>query len=421
MSKINFNKLNNNINYISCHDKKYLSVSIFFLLKINHSHNSKEQSGIAHFVEHMLFKGTKTKNYKELAQAIDDLGGDFNAYTTKEHIGIYTTIMKNNLHKALEIILDITNNSSFIEKEINKEKSIILQEIDNYYDNAEEHVFDNFFSAAYGNHYLGQNLLGSKNFISEINQESLLKYFKTNFNPQNSYICVVGDFESIEIKSQIENFFLNKVQMPNLTENNTPIIPQFQHNKVIYQVRDLVQSYFVIGFNSYDYKDIRKNYILQILNIILGGGFSSRLFQKFREELAIVYQIGSSITSYENAGTFKIHGACNIQDLNFLLSYLYEEINKILDFLKNSEIERAKNCIKTNIVFSYETTASIANIITYDYVLFNKYYQLKEVFDIIESITKQEILDLANIIFRTIPSYSILANKKIDLKLYQLQ
>ncbi len=415
-------QLENKMKLVSIEDKRYLSISIALLVDIT-DYEVADNSGISHFLEHMLFKGTKTKNYKQLAHKIDNLGGEFNAYTSKEHICIYSTIIPDKLYQAVDIILDIIKNSIFDKVEIEKEKFVILGEIDNNYDNSEEYVFDNLFLAAYKNQYLGRNLLGNKQFIKNITKNHLKKHFDSIFQPQNINIAFVGNIEHEVMKSYIENhkYFFNFNNQINFPKKNNPANfdkVHFYFNNVVYQIRDVMQSYFVLGFQSYKYTDVKVNLIVQILSIILGGGFSSRLFQKFREELALVYSIGTNTISYANSGLFNIYGACNIKDLNLLLNNLYDEISKIMNLITEDEIFRAKTLIQTNTLIAQESSSSLANMLIYDYALLNKFYSLQEIIPIITSINKYEILETANYIFSKKPVYSIISNKMTDIELY---
>ncbi|KAF8818432.1 M16 family metallopeptidase [Rickettsia endosymbiont of Cardiosporidium cionae] len=407
---VNFVKTSKGLNLATYHMPDRKSVGICLAVNVGSSYERKEESGITHLIEHLLFKGTHNRNAQQIAENIDNIGGVFNAYTTKEQTVFYSKVLKEYTFRALNIIADIIQYSVFTKDSIVKELSVISQEILATYDNPDDLVYDNFYGIAYPNQPMGMPILGKKDGLLKIDRQMIQNYFSQYYVASNMYLSVVGDIDHDSIFDYVECEFaqVNSTLSPN------KIFRNIYRGGYIYAKKDLEQTSIILGFHSSSYKYVKDLYILQILSLILGGGISSRLFRKIREELGLAYSIFSFNTAYSDSGIFSIHASCDHYQIQNLIDNT-AVIVKNLHNISEQELLIAKNQIRSSISFDEENTLAKSEDITKDLSLLGKYYSYSEIMNFITSITILDVINAANNLFSSDIVCSIIGDKNTDI------
>lgn len=395
-------KLSSGINVVTFNMPHINSISINIIVKVGSRYETKEESGISHFLEHMAFKGTSSRNAAELAKEFDIIGGHFNAYTSREHTVYYTKILSENFEKAVDILADILQNSLFAEDDIKKELNVIMQEMAGVKDNPDDLVYEKFYSLAFANQPIGNSILGNVKNLQKFGKDSFLNFMSKYYTSDNIYISVAGNINHDEVISLTEKYF---VRFPKSSTKN--IVPSeyiggFEHTQ-----KTLEQTSVALGFNSVSYANISEFYHAQILSAVLGGGLSSRLFQRIREDLGLAYSVGSFNSSYCDNGIFSIYAGTDHKNVEKLLSNLVIEIKKIQEDLSEEELQRAKAQIKTSILMAEERSEYKSEEIGKNFALFNRYFSTEEVLGLIMKITTNDLIESAKKIFASSPTLSI--------------
>ena len=263
------------------------SISLGIWVKAGSIIETKENSGVSHFIEHMLFKGTKNRSSKELAREIDNLGGILNAFTSKECTCFYVKLLDEHIDIGIEVLSDMILNSCFDKKDIEKEKSVILEELKMYEDSPDDLSYDLLLENIYKDHSLGMNILGDRNTLKNFKRENILDYYNKYYVPNNSVISICGNFNFEEIVEKIKDKFKTweaKEASINTTE------PKF-NPCIIKKNKDIKQVNLAINLKAIPMINDREVYALSVVNNVFGGSISSRLFQKIREEKGLVYSI----------------------------------------------------------------------------------------------------------------------------------
>jgi len=351
-------------------------------------HEENYENGISHFIEHMMFKGTKDRTSKEIADEMDSIGGQLNAYTTKEYTCYYFRSLDNHFNQALDILTDMFFNSHFEDKEIKKEKGVILEEINMYEDSAEELVHDLMQEAVWPNNPLGKPILGTHKTIENFDNERLISFYKKRYRPENTVIAVAGNFNYEEMINTIEEKFSHwtfgdKEDNPLMTPKYIP--------KIISKSKDIEQVHLCLSFPGIP-SDSKFVYSLIILNTILGGGMSSRLFQKIREDRGMAYSIYSYPTNYKDTGLFTIYAGMNpLQTLEAI-----ELIMKEIEAIKKEQISiedliRTKEQLKSSYIMGLESTSSRMSSIGKSQLLLNRINTPDEIIRRVDEVTMEKI------------------------------
>ena len=281
-------KLSNGITVV-LEPMNYLKTTSFGVwVKVGSCNETKENNGIAHVIEHMLFKGTKKRNSRQIADDMAKIGGNVNAYTTKECTSYYTTTLAEHLPAAIEIISDMINHSTFEEDALEKEKGVIIEEIDMYDDSPEDLVHEMLQQVIWEDHPLGFIISGTKENVLGMTREQIQEFMAEHYVAENMLISIAGKFDTDEVMQLLEEAF---ACVPNQTIKQQMVAPEY-HHCIYTKEKDVEQVHLNIAFDSipYDHED---KYVLSILNSILGGGLNSRLFMEIREELGLTYSIYS--------------------------------------------------------------------------------------------------------------------------------
>ena len=360
------------------------SVTIGLWLNCGSRQDDSQTIGTAHFIEHMLFKGTEKRTAKQLALEVDFMGGQINAFTSAEYTCYYLKVLDTHLDEALELLSDMFLHSLFLPEAIKREKNVILQEYDMYEDSPEDLIQDKFYSYIWPSHPLGRNIIGSRKTIRSINKEKLVNFKNNHYTPDNLVIAVAGNVEHEKVTDAVNKYFsgfAGKAVPPDKTK------PRF-HNGYKFVKKDTEQVQILWGIESIDYTD-KDWYTASILNNILGSSASSRLFQKVREENGLAYFIYSVLNSYSDVGIFTINAAVKPENSKKVLAMIEKELQDIVENgINEKELLKAKEQMNSSILMNLESSNGRMNRIGRLVVMDRPLIPIE---DIIKKINKQSL------------------------------
>ena len=400
----------------SLQHSKVVSVGVWIDVGSRDEHDLN--SGSAHFVEHMLFKGTRSRSAQQISRELDVLGGSANAFTARENTCLHATVLDSNLPKLVELFTDLLGNSLFAGEEIERERQVILQEINMVEDMPDDHIHDLFAGLLWGLHPLGKTILGSHEIVSAMDSKKLQEYVQKYYTTDKIVIAAAGkvdhnDFVSLWHKA-FEKF--DQVNDPVLKRNEPALVPA---SRKIY-AKPLEQAHILLGTYGLSAVDVdRFGYLL--LNVILGGNMSSRLFQEIREKRGLAYSIYSYISSYSDCGYLAIYLGVDRDSVNESLSLVAREISTLQNTpVAEEELVNSKDFIKSGLFLAMENMEAIMTRIAKNEIYFGKYIPLAEVVESIDHVTGEDILRLASKIFSrqelTIVGLGPLEKVEIDWK-----
>ncbi|MBN1380715.1 MAG: insulinase family protein [Deltaproteobacteria bacterium] len=392
-----FNKtvLDNGIRVISEQIDHVRSITIGVWVHCGSRYEDSKTNGLAHFIEHMLFKGTPKRSAFDIASAIDSVGGVMNAFTGKELTAFYITIPDYHLPLAIDLLADIFKNSLFEEAEIGKEKSVILQEIKMVEDTPDEYIHDFFEALFWKEHSLGLPVLGTKDLIKTFEKEALVRFFQSRYIGKNLVITAAGNLNHDGLAAMVEKAFDSPEQQPDSQINVLPDVS----SAIAVMEKDLGQVHFVIGTLAPSAIN-PKRYQSLLLNTVLGGSMSSRLFQNIRENRGLVYAIHSYLAQYMDVGMLGIYAGVAEDNLHEVISLIFDELYRLCnDPLTDQEILSAKELLKGNYLLSMESTDNQMIKLAKNEICFGRNISMQEIIDLIEEIDKEGVRNLACEIF----------------------
>jgi predicted Zn-dependent peptidase len=355
------------------------------------------EHGIAHFIEHMLFKGTKKRKAYHILSRLEDVGGELNAYTTKEETAIHASFLKEDYARAIELISDITFNSVFPEKEIEKEKDVVNEEINSYLDNPSELIFDDFEELIFSNQPIGRNILGTPESVKSISQKMIIDFISKNYNTSQMVFCSVGNISDEKIRKLFQTHFSYIVTGKNDNRINQPWI--YKPASVTKEM-DTYQNHCIMGNLAYDLKDKRRMGMFLLNNILGGQGLNSRLNLSLREKHGFAYNVESSYNPYYDTGIFSIYFGTDNQYLDKSISIALAELKKLRTTkLGTIQLSKAKNQIKGYLARGYENHESLMLSLGKSLLFFNKIESIDELCKKLDAVTASELLEIANDIF----------------------
>lgn len=353
-------------------------------------------SGMSHFIEHMLFKGTKTKTAREIAEKMDLTGGQLNAYTTREYTSYYALTVDKSLSEALEVLSDMVINSRFSENDIELEKNVVLEEIAMYEDSPEDLVFDLLEEHAFAGNTLGRSITGTRESVKSITRNSIMEHMEKFYSPSNMVLSVAGNFCEDELLLCADKYF-GDMKDSGLTVPKA-IKPLFATGENT-TVKDIEQANLAIGYECFGYDDDRR-YPVIILNNAFGSSMSSRLFQRIREEEGLAYSVYSSLGSYKDIGLFSIYAGLKSENLEKTEKIIKEETEKLISSgLTEEEILRAKKQIAGSLILSAESVSSHMSSMGKGILLNGKVKSETEILEKVEAVTSEDVLKAAQTIF----------------------
>jgi predicted Zn-dependent peptidase len=358
-------------------------------------HETVENNGISHFLEHMAFKGTKNRTALKIAEEFDCIGGVSNAYTSRTETVYYTKVLKEYESQMYEIMGDIFNNSIFLAEEMELERKVILQEIKMNNDSPEDVIFEKMFQTIFKDQSLGLKITGTEENVNRFQRDDLEQYYQQNYLANNTVIAVVGDFE----QKKFDEDFVSKFA---LGQNNAKLNSeevQF-HAADLHLDKDLEQVQMLLCFAGVSYLD-PDYWACKILSMILGGGMSSRLFQEVREKRGLTYNISSFPYCFADIGLFVIHASLEAQNMRMTMDVIIQELHDVMQKITAAELAKAKAQFKSALFMSMENSDIRAERLSGYILRYGKYVSVNEVMTKINNVTEQSIIYLAKRIFMT--------------------
>lgn len=403
-------KLNNGLRIITEHMRDVDSIAFNIRVGVGSRAESISQSGMSHFLEHMAFKGTKTRTAFEIAKAFDDIGGVFNASTGRESTSYYAKVLKKDLSIGIDILIDILMNSTFPEDELEREKGVVIQEIFQTNDSPSDIIFDKYMEAAYKDQSFGRSILGTQETVKSFTREDLNDYTREHYFGENMLLAVAGNIEHEEIVALTKDA-LSKIHSKELKKNEGADYTGSEY----LEHRKLDQVHLLIGLPGVSCHD-DKYYTFKVLDSILGGGMSSRLFQEVREKQGLAYSIYSFNSSYTDTGILSIFAGTDSSNLDKLLQSITTELKKLCtNDLKAEEVSRVKERIKSQILMSRESTSSRAETLSYYYSNYGKYISKHELIEKISAVSAADIQETAEKLLSQCEKTTLAAIGEINL------
>ena len=367
------------------------TVSIMLAVNIGSRNESKEQSGISHFLEHMAFKGTKKRTSLQIFEQIERVGGNVNAYTSKDKTVYQVILLKENLELGVDILSDIIQNSTFEKKEIEKEREVILQELASYEDNPSQKAFEIYTELAYPNQPLGRPIIGTAENIKRFTAKDFKDYINEKYHAGNMVLSIAGNIKHEKAEELAKKYF-SKMKKKNVV---TPEPSNYLGGELKVEKKDLNQVQYILGYKGFSISE-KNQYTLSVLSYILGGGASSNLYKEIRQKRGLVYSVASFQNSFSDGGIFTIYAATSKEKI--------EELNKVIEFelkkmetklVSKSDVEKTINQLKASLFLSLESTIGRSQKLAYDILDKGRYIPHEEIIKDFEAITPEKIREVA--------------------------
>lgn len=397
--------LKNGLRIITSSREHTETVSLGIWVKTGSAYEEANVNGISHFFEHMAFKGTDRRTALQIAEEIEDVGGQMNAYTSREFTSFYAKMLKGDAELAVDVLTDILEHSTFPADELVKEQEVVVQEIKQSIDTPDDIIFDYFQASAFPDQAVGRTILGQAETVRSFGQDSLRQYISTNYAGENIVVAAVGNIEHETFVRMVESR-LSGLQA------KTTFTPDIQSYKGGFYAenRDIEQAHVVLGFQGYKY--CSDDYYPSILfSTLFGGGMSSRLFQEVREKRGLAYTVYSFTNFHTQDGLFGIYAGTGKDELKGMMPVMLDEIQKVRQQqVEAKELERAKVQLKASMLMSLESSSSTVEILARQMLLFNRIIPVDEMVELIEKVTLADIQDTAQKIFASKPTYTLLGS-----------
>jgi predicted Zn-dependent peptidase len=337
-------------------------------------------NGASHFLEHMAFKGTHSRSARRIVEEIEEVGGHLNAYTSRENTAYFAQVLKDDVPRALDVLADILQNSVFDVDELERERTVILQEIGQAFDTPDDLVFDYLQEAAYPDQPLGRSVLGTAKQISGFDRQVLITYMADHYRAPRMVIAAAGKVDHRTIVEQVEGLFADLDPGPN---GGCP--PARYQGGDKRQQKSLEQAHVLLGFQGVSYGD-PDYYAAHVASMVFGGGMSSRLFQEVREKQGLAYSIYCYVSSYQDSGLFGIYAGTAGETVSQLVSVVADEAAKLRDHAEEDEVARARAQLKAGLLMSMESSPSRCEQLAKQTLIYGRVIPNQELIDAIDSV-----------------------------------
>ena len=386
----NLTTLDNGLRVASERDDDCMTAAFAIAVDVGARNEELRQGGLSHLLEHMAFKGTRKLNAKQIAEAFDVMGGNVNAYTSHEHTVYYAKVLREYADDALNLLCDIVADSKFDAEELERERQVILQEIAMHNDTPDDLVFDLYQEMAFGDAPLGRSILGDPKRVAKFSREDLVEYTRTHYQPERLVVAGAGAVDHAATTAIVQQHFgtrKNEVKKPKM-----PAAKYHGGEKTL--EKELEQVQLVLGFEGVqsghpDY------YVAQVFSTILGGGMSSRLFQEIRERRGLAYSVSSFASGYQDIGLIGMYAGTTVEHLPELTGALKDVLSSCKENVTDSELLRAKNQLKANLVMTRESSGAIAEWIARHLHVYGRYRTAEELLAEIEKVTIADVARIA--------------------------
>jgi predicted Zn-dependent peptidase len=367
------------------------SVAIGIWVGTGSRNEDGKNNGISHFIEHMLFKGTHSRTAKEIAQTFDRIGGQVNAYTSKEYTCYYAKVLDKHIDVAIDVLSDMYFDSLLDEEEIKKEKKVVIEEISMYEDAPDDLVHDLVISSAYGSHPLGFSILGTEPILQSLTREDLMRYMHETYTPENTVIAIAGNVDSSIIKKLSAKFsgYDRKLIIPNSGK------PEYSGEPIIRTKKELEQTHLCIAMPGYPLGHDHL-YSLIVLNNILGGTMSSRLFQEIREERGLAYSVFSYHSAFKDTGLTVLYAGTGSDQITDVIEITHQIIEDLkMNGITEQELNDCKEQLKGNLMLSLESTNSRMSRLGKNELMLGRHLNLDEMIQLIDQVSLESVYQVS--------------------------
>ncbi len=374
-------------------DTRSLCMGIW--VKTGSRNETSKKFGIAHFLEHMFFKGTDKRSAKDIAVEIDSLGGELNAFTSRENTAFFIKVLDEHIEKAIELLTDIFMNSVFPGNEIRKEKGVISEEIKSVEDTPEDYIHDLFNETAWKDSGLAHPVLGSEDIIATFTEQDLVEYVEDYYGAKNIVVACSGNFEE---EGMIEKLNRTIGTMQRISSPAQEPCPEFIPGINIIP-KELSAVQLCLGVKGLPQAS-EDRYCMHLLNTILGAGFSSRLFQEIREKRGFAYSVGSFNVSYLDTGVWTVYTGTDRKHVSEVVEIITDQLKGLPETLTAGELQRAKNQLKGSLILALESTGSKMSNIAKQEIYYGKYFSPEDIIRAVESVTLEDLIELSRRLVR---------------------
>jgi predicted Zn-dependent peptidase len=390
------------------------SVSVGIWLRTGSRREPAELNGISHFIEHMVFKGTRRRTAEDIAREVDSVGGMLDAFTAKEMVCFNTRVLDEHLPRAFDIVADMVLEPKFSPEDIDREKSVILEEIGMTLDNPEDLVHELFVQNFWAPHALGKPILGTPETVSALSRDTLEQWFRHWYAPNNLVITAAGHLSHAQMVDLVAERFAKLEPTP---DGVADLKPAASPHITLRSKQQLEQVHICVGVPALPMTDNRR-FAVSVLNNVLGGGMSSRLFQNIRERQGLAYAIFSELSSYRDAGTLSVYAGTSLESAEKLVRSVLDEFRHLRDEpLPAEELRRAKDHLKGATLLALEGSGQRMNSLARYHIYFNRHFSPQELIAMLEEVTPEHVQQVAREFFR--PEY-LAASVVGDLDGFQL-
>ena len=360
-----------------------------------------QQNGIAHFLEHMAFKGTKKRNALQIAEAIEDVGGYINAYTSREMTAYYVRVLEDDVPLALDVISDIVLNSVFDPKELEIERGVILQEIGQSLDTPDDIIFDWLQDTAYPDQAMGRAILGSTENVRSFSREDLQNFVTEHYGPEQMVLSAAGSVDHDALVEEARSLFGDLNRTPKFSNEPSKFI-----GGEVRVIKDLEQAHFALSFESASYLD-DNIYTAQIYSTALGGGMSSRLFQEIREKRGLCYSIYASAGAFADSGMMTIYSGTSSNDISGLANITIDEIKRSASDMTDEEVARSRSQMKAGMLMGLEGASARCERLARTILIFNRVPDLDEIVSKIDAVNAERVKEFAQNLCNSSVAYAL--------------
>lgn len=396
--------LKNGLRIITVPMKETQTVTVMIMVGVGSRYETEREAGLSHFIEHMFFKGTKKRpTTLAISEELDAIGGEFNAFTSKDRTMYFAKVDAKHINTALDVVCDMYLNSKLEEKEIEKERGTILQELNMYEDTPTRNIGDVFETMLYPSP-LGREIIGNKKTLMALRRKDFVEYMGRFYRANDTVVCVSGKFNEKDIIEKLKKYFdaMAVGEKPKIMK----IIENQRRPEIKIKFKKTDQTHFILGTRAYDFNH-KDRFALMLLSVILGGSMSSRLFIEVREKRGLAYYVRTIVENYEDVGYIATQAGVEHKNLELAVKTILGEYKKISrEKVSAKELQKAKDCVKGKSVMGMEASDEVAMFFIDQEVMKGKILTLKEKFRLIDEVTENDILKVAKDVFQ---------NKKLNL------
>ncbi|HAY36374.1 MAG: insulinase family protein [Bacteroidetes Order II. Incertae sedis bacterium] len=390
-----FNKsvLSNGARLLTEYIPSVRSVSVGAWVGAGSRDETENESGMCHFIEHMVFKGTRNRRMHHIAQRMENVGGYLNAFTAKEFTCFYARSLDEHVDRALDTVIDLIGSPVFPEKDMDREKDVVVEEMKMYEDTPDERVYDHLDQALYGNHPMGRPVIGVESSVRSFTRDGLFSFLERHYTPENTVIAIAGNVKHERAVRLAEKAFRDMDQRSHSHQREAVLDYTPKH---LVEEKPLQQAHLVVGTRAYDVHD-DKRIALSVLNSILGGGMSSRLNQNIREKYGYCYNIYSFNNLHSDTGEFGVYMGTDATKVDHSVKLIFREFEKVRKkSVSKRELDRAISQAKGSIMLGLESMGSRMMRIGRQELYYGRYYSLDEIMQMVEQVSIPQIAEVAN-------------------------